>query len=169
MKILHSRFSPGVLAVAAILLLSNRSWAIYEGLGPSKDEWGLKYVVEVTPADSDKLNVVFTVADEGRLKPFYSADVVAFSKNADNQGRRSYDVKAAIPFQTTVDGKRTGQVQIPKEFADRAMIRILTQTFDGKRRTYAAYYDIPLKKYLQSEPATASSSPATAPPKATKR
>jgi hypothetical protein len=161
MNIRFSRPWLGALTITAVLLLTDRSWAIYEGLGPSKDDWGIKYVVEVTPADDDKVNVVFTVADEGRLKPFYSADVVAFSKNADSQGRRSYDVKASIPFQATVDGKRAGQVQIPKQFVDRAMIRILTQTFDGKRRTYAAYYDIPLKKYLNDAPVTASGDKGT--------
>jgi hypothetical protein len=44
-------------------------------------------------------------------------------------------------------------VQIGKEFADRAMIRILTLTVDGKRRSSAAYYDIPLRKYLNKAPA----------------
>lgn len=168
MTIRLSRLSQGMLAIAALLLLSDRSWAIYEGLGPSKDDWGMKYDVELSPADDGKLTVVFTVADEGRLKPFYSADVVAFSKHADNQGRRSYVVKASFTFHK-IDGKRMGQVQIPKEFADRALIRILTLTVDGKRRSYAAYYDIPLKKYVNDEPATASSSAAPSAPKATQR
>jgi hypothetical protein len=170
MSIRLSPLSPGMLAIAGLLLLlTGRSWAIYDGLGLSKDDWKMKYHVEVTSADDDNLTVVFTVADEGRLKPFHSADVVAFSQHADNQGRRSYDVKASIPFQTTTDGKRAGQVQIPKKFADRAMIRILTRTVDGKRRSNAAYYDIPLKKYVNDESATASSPAAPSAPKGTKR
>ena len=150
--------------------MSGRSWAVYYALGPSKDEWGLKYDVEVNAADGDKLNVVFTLADEGRLKPIYSVTVVAFSK-PDSQGGRSYDVKAPIELKPTKDGKRTGQVQIRKEFADRAMIRILTLTVDGQRQTAgAAYYDIPLKKFLNKAPAAASpqAPPSIAAPPASK-
>ena len=137
MSIRLSRFWHSMFAIAALLLLSDHAWAIYDGLGPSKDDWGMQYDVELNPADDGKLTVVFTIADEGRLKPFYSADVVAFSKQADNQGRRAYDVKASIPLQTTTDGSAQGQVQIPKESADRAMIRILTLTVDGKKRSCA--------------------------------
>ena len=75
-----------MLVVAAIVLMSGRSWAIYYGLGPSKDEWGLKYDVEVNDADRDTLTVVFTLADEGRLKPFYSIELIAFSKRDRQSG-----------------------------------------------------------------------------------
>ena len=157
MNIQLSRLATGVLVVAAIVLMSGRSWAVYHGLGPSKDEWKLKYDVEVNAAAGDTLTVVFTLADEGRLKPIYSIEVVAFSKQTDNQGGRSYDVKAPIELKTAKDGKRAGQVQIRKEFVDRAMIRILTQTVDGQRQpSGGAYYDIPLKTYLNNAPAAAS-------------
>ena len=162
MNIRLSRVAMGMLVVAAIVLMSGRSWAVYDLLGPSKDAWKLKYDVEVNPAERDKVTVVFTLADEGRLKPFYSINLVAFSKQTDNQGGRSYDVKAPIELKSTEDGKRVGQVQIRKEFVDRAMIRIITLTVDGKRRpsTGAACYDIPIAKYLKKAPAAAS--PATA-------
>jgi hypothetical protein len=153
MSIRLSRLATVVLVVAAVSLVPGRSWAIYDALGPSKDDWGMKYDVTLNEADGNKLTVEFTLADEGRLKPFYSVQVVAFSKQTDSQGGRSYDVKAPIELKTTEDGKRVGQVQIRKEFADRAMIRILTLTVDGKRRSFAAYYDIPLKKYLNKAPA----------------
>jgi hypothetical protein len=143
-----SRLATGVLVVAAVVLMPGRSWAVFYELGPSKDEWGLKYDVEVNAADGDKLNVLFTLADEGRLKPIYSATVVAFS-NPDRDGGRTYLVQAQIDLKSTKDGKLMGQAQIRKEFADRAMIRILTLTFDGRRQTSGAkYYDIPLKKFL---------------------
>jgi hypothetical protein len=160
-----------MLVVAAIVVMSGRCWAIRNGLGPSKDEWGLKYDVTVSDVDGDKLTVVFTLADEGRLKPFYSIDLVAFSKQTDPQGGRSYDVKAPIELKTTKDGKRAGQVQIRKEFVDRAVIRILTQTVNGRRQqSGAAYYDIPLKKFLYKAPAAASSQspPSIAAPPASK-
>lgn len=157
MSIRLSHVATGMLVVAAMALMPGRCWAIYYGLGPSKDEWGLKYDVEVRDAGSDTLTVVFTLADEGRLKPFYSIELIAFSKQADNQGRRSYDVKAPIELKPTQDGKRTGQVQIRRESLDRAKIRILTQMVDGKRQpSGGAYYDIPLAKYLNKAPAVAS-------------
>jgi hypothetical protein len=156
MNIRGSRLAMGALAVATVLLMSARSFAVYYELGPSKNEWGLKYGVDVTEADGDKLNVVFTLADEGRLKPIYSVTAVAFSLETDSQGGRSYDVKSPFELKRTRDGRRVGQVQIRKEFADRAMIRILTLTFDGKPQTAGArYYDIPLKKFMDQGAAAA--------------
>jgi hypothetical protein len=162
MRIRFSRLAKGLLVVAAIVLMSDSSWAIYYGLGPSKDEWGLKYEVAVHDDGGDKLTVVFTLADEGRLKPFYSLELVAMSKQADGQGRRSYDVKAPIELKPTTEGKRSGEVQIPKDAADRAKIRILTRTVDGKRQpSGGAYYDIPIAKYLKNAPAAAAVPPAS--------
>jgi hypothetical protein len=169
MSIRISRLAKGLLVVAAVVLMSDRSWAVYYELGPSKDEWKLKYDVEINAAEGDALSVVFTLADEGRLKPIYSIDVVAFSLQTDSQGGRSYDVKAPIRLQASKDGKRTGQVQIRKQFADRAMIRILTLTVDGRpQQSGAAYYDIPLKKFLNNGRAASRRSPRSiaAPPAA---
>ena len=160
----------GVLVVASVVLMPGVSWAVFHALGPSKDEWGLKYEVEASAADGDQLNVLFTLADEGRLKPIYSATVIAFS-NPDRDGGRTYLAKAQIDLKRAPDGKLTGQAQIRKEFADRAMIRILTLTFDGRPQTAGArYYDIPLKKYLNKALVTASrqASPSNASPPASK-
>jgi hypothetical protein len=146
--------------------MTERSWAIYYRLGPSQDEWGLKYDVAVQDADSGTVTVVFTLADEGRLKPIYSIDLVAFSKQTDSQGGRSYDVKEPIKLKPTEDGKSAGQVQIRKEFLDRAKIRILTQMVDGKRQpSGGSYIDIPLSKFLKRTPVVAS---PLAPPSAAK-
>ena len=35
-----SRVAAGLLVVAAIVMMSERSWAIRQGLPPSRDEWG---------------------------------------------------------------------------------------------------------------------------------
>jgi hypothetical protein len=157
MSIRLSRLATGILVLVAVVLASESCWAIYYGLGPSKDEWGLKYDVTVQDTGGDKLTVVFTIADEGRLKPFYSLELVAFSRQADNQGRRSYDVKAPIELKPAQDGKRSGEVQIPKNVADRAKIRILTHMVDGKKQpSGGSYYDIPIAKYLNKVPAVAS-------------
>jgi hypothetical protein len=156
MSIRLSRVATGMLVVAAMVLMSGHCWAIYYGLGPSKDEWGLKYDVAVNDADGDMVTVEFTLANEGRLKPIHSIDLVAFSKQTDSQGGRSYDLKERIELKPTKDGRRAGQVQIRKEFVDRAKFRILTLTIDGKRQQSGAYYDIPLKKFLNKAPAAAS-------------
>jgi hypothetical protein len=156
MSIRLSRLAAAMLVVAAILLMPGRSWAVYDGLGPSKDDWGIKYDVEVNDAGRDTLTVVFTLADEGRLKPFDLIELIAFNKETDNQGGHAYDVKAPIVLKTTKDGRRAGQVQIRKEFADRTQIRILTRTFDGKAQAGLSYYEIPINKYLNKTPATAS-------------
>ena len=153
-----SHLATGFLVVAAVALMPGRSWAVFYALGPSKDEWGLRYDVEVNAAGGDKLNVLFTLADEGRLKPIYSATVIAFS-NPNTDGSRSYLVKERIDFELTKDGKLTGQAQIHKEFADRAMVRILTLTVDGRRHTSASYYDIPLKKFLKAAVAASPKAP----------
>ena len=170
MSLRFARLATGVLVAAVVVLISGRSWAVFHSLGPSKNEWGLKYDVEVNAADGDKLNVVFTLADQGRLKPIYSATVVAFS-NPRSDGGRTYLANAPIDLKSTKDSKLTGQAQIRKEFADRAMIRILTLMVDGRRQTSgAAYYNIPLQKFLNKAPVAAlpQSPPSIASPPASK-
>ena len=169
MSIRLSRLATAMLVVAAILLMPGRSWAIYDVLGPSKDEWGLKYDVQVNDAGGDTVTVAFTLADEGRLKPISSIELFAFSKETDNQGGHAYDVKAPIELKTTKDGRRAGQVQIRRKFVDRAKIRILTKMVDGKPQSPGfADYEIPISKFLSKAPAAAS--PLASPPatKATK-
>jgi hypothetical protein len=170
---MNTRLSPLAMCaviIAAVVLMPGRSWAVFFPLGPSSNDWGLKYDLEVNAASGDTLNVAFTLVDGGRLAPVYSITLVAFSKpHAD--GGRSYLVKTPIELKTTKDGKRAGQVQIRKEFADIAVLRVLTLTVDGRRQTAgAAYYDIPLAKFLNKAPLAASSqtSPSMAAPPASK-
>lgn len=163
MNFRFSRFTTGVLVIAAIALMASHCWATFYRLGPSTDEWGLKYDVEVSDAGGDMLTVVFTLADEGRLKPIHSIELIALSKQTDSQGGHSYDAKEHFEFKSTADGKRAAQVKIRKQLADRATFRILTQTVDGKKQTAgAAHYSIPLKKYLDNAPAQ--DSPIATPP-----
>jgi hypothetical protein len=145
-----------MLAVVVVLLMSDRSFAIYYGLGSSKDDWGMKYDVEVNDAGRDTVSVVFTVADEGRLKPFDLIELIAFNRETDEQGGHSYDVKSPIVLKKTKDGRLAGQVEMPKQFLDRAQIRILTRTLDGKAQSGLSYYEIPIKKLLNKSPAAAS-------------
>ncbi len=161
MNIRLSSWAVGALVVAAVVLMPSRSSATFFALGPSSDDWGMKYDVVVSDANSDTLNVAFTLSDHGRLKPVYSVTVVAFSKlNPD--GGRSYLVKERITLKPTKDGKLVGQVQIPKAHADIAKLRVLTLNVDGKKQTAgAAYYDIPLKKFLDQTSVAASTEAPT--------
>ncbi|REK10774.1 MAG: hypothetical protein DWQ37_15125 [Planctomycetota bacterium] len=147
-----------MVLVAALVLMADRSWAIRYKLPGSSEAWGLKYDVEVEDTGSDTLRVTFTLADEGRLKPIHSIDLVAFSKQRDRQGGRAYDVNEPIKFKPSGDGAREGTVTFPKKFADEAKIRIITLTVDGQRRApnAGAYYDIPISDYLKKTPEVAS-------------
>jgi hypothetical protein len=151
MNFRSSRLATAAIVVAALVLMTAPCWAVFYALRPSKDDWGLKYDVQVSPAEGDKLKVEFTLIDDGRLKPVYSVTLIALSKQTDSQGGHSYDVKAPIELKPNASGGRSGQVQIGKQFADRALFRVLTLTIDGKPRpaTGAAYYAIPLKKHLK--------------------
>jgi hypothetical protein len=168
MNIRLSSWAVGALILATVVLMPSRSSAVFFSLGPSSNDWGVKYEVEVTASRADELNVAFTLADGGRLKPIYSVTVVAFSKLRPDGGR-AYVVKAPIELKPTKDGKAAGQVKIPKEYADIATLRILTLNVDGRRQTAgAAYYDIPLKKFLdQTSVATSRQAPPSiaAPPR----
>jgi hypothetical protein len=160
MNIRLSSWAVGALIVATVVLIPSRSWAVFFPLGPSSDDWGVKYEVEVTASSADELNVAFTLADGGRLKPIYSVTVVVFS-TVRPDGGRAYVVKAPIELKPTKDGKAAGQVKIPKQYAAIAMFRILTLNVDGRRQTAgAAYYDIPLKKFL-GQTSAATSPPTT--------
>jgi len=150
MSIRLSRVASGILVLAAMLLAAEHCLAIRFPLPPSKDEYGLKYDVAITEADGGKLTVVFTLADEGRLKPLYAVDVVAFSKQTDSQGGRSYDVNEKLELKPGADGKRVATATFSKEHLDRAKIRIITLMVDGKRQpSGGAIYDIPLSKYAK--------------------
>lgn len=163
MRIGLSHVAKGMLVVAAMALMTGTCWAIYYALGPSSDEWGLKYNVKVSEADSDNLDLVFTLIDEGRLKPIYKIELIAFSKQTDSQGGRSYDVLVPLKFKVE-DGKRVAQVQLKKEFADRGHFRVLTQMVDGKRQpSGGAYYNIHVSKYW-NEDGPVAPSPLASPP-----
>ena len=150
----------GLVVVAAIALISEQCSAIFNMLPPSNDEWGLKYDLEVTAVDAEKLNVRFTLADAGRLKPIYSATVVAFSR-PDPMGGQSYLVKSRIKLQPTKDGQAAGEVQIPREYFNIAMVRILTLTVDRRhQKEGAAYYDISIRKFIDRKALAANSAKA---------
>ena len=154
-----SRWATGLLVVAAIVLTAQQTWAIYYGLPPSKDEWKLKYDVEVLDDNTDTVTVVFTLADEGRLKPVHSYTLVAYRDNSD--GSKSYDLQARLELKPTDDGKRSARLRIRNDLVGRTMIRVLTLTVDGRPQTGgAALYLIPLERFLPAARGTTATQPA---------
>jgi hypothetical protein len=162
MSIRFSRLATAVLVVAVVLLSCGRSSAIYNVLGPSKDEWGVKYDVEVKDAGRDMVTVVFTLVDEGRLKPFYSVEVIAMNKETDSQGGHGYDVKEKIVLKPTEDGRRVGEIKMRKEFLDHAQIRMLSDKFDNQPQQWLVNYETPINRFVAKVPGARS--PLASPP-----
>lgn len=158
-RLLRSAISLTVFA--AITLLTSAASAVFYPLPASKDDWGMKYDVKLGAAGAQHVNVVFTLADEGRLKPIQSLTLVAMRQVS--PGTYAYDVKLPIELKTTADGRRVGQLQIRREFLDKAMIRVLTFSVDGKRQTAgAALYNISLNRFMnQLAPAAVAAPPST--------
>ncbi len=151
-----SRFATAVLVASAVVLTASLSWAVYYELGPSPDEWGLKYTGDVTATPDGKLNVAFTLADPGRLKPIHSVHVFAMSP-PDRSGSRTYLLKAGIPLKPMADGSMAGELQIGRELGHLAVVRIFSYTVDGQAHTKgpmagARYYDIPLSRLVKRAP-----------------
>ena len=153
------RFATGLLVASAVVLTTSLSWAVYYDLGPSPDEWGLKYTGDVTATSDGKLNVSFTLADPGRLKPIHSVHIFALS-NPDRNGSRTYLLKAPMALKPMADGKMTGQLQISRDLGNVAVVRIFSYTVDGKAHTTGPmagvrYYDIPIRKFVKPVPLAA--------------
>jgi hypothetical protein len=147
-----SSLATGLLVVAAVVLMSSLGWAVYYELGPSNDEWGLKYSGEVTATKEGKLNVAFTLADQGRLKPIHSVHVFALSTPRPD-GSRTYLLKAPMPLKPTADGKQAGELQIGRELLNLAVVRVFSYTVDGQpQKMGVRYYDIPITKFLKKAP-----------------
>jgi hypothetical protein len=165
MSIQRFRLAIVSLALAVTTLICGQAWAIYYALAPSKDAWGLKYDVAVEEAGPDTVTVKFTLADEGRLKPIHSVSLAVLDKQYSGQNSQRYDVKGKFELKSTGDGKRVGQMQIRKDQASQAIVRVLTQRVDGKFQSAgAAYYDIPLSKHLKQGGAFGLATPQTTPP-----
>jgi hypothetical protein len=147
-----SLWAARLVVAFAVVMASSRGWAVYYELGPSQDEWGLKYAGNVTSTADGKLNVSFTLADQGRLKPIHSVHIFALSR-PNSDGSRTYLLKAPMALTPTQDGKLTGQLQIGRELADLAVVRIFSYTVDGQpQKQGVRYYDIPIRKLMNKAP-----------------
>ena len=164
------RWSAVALAVAVVTWSAGRAWGIGFILGESKEELKLKYDVAVEhhgtgEQSTGRVSVVFTLEDEGRLKPLDAVELVIPGKEKNPDGSYWMDLVVSIDMVKTDGGKRVGRVHVLRELAERAEIQLNTHTMDGKRDGLTRlHHVIPLAKYLKDAPVPAAApAPAKAP------
>jgi len=115
-------------------------------LKETKEELKLDYTVEATDSNGGgRMSVVFTLADEGRIKPITSVEFAVPSKD----GSGYYDVVVTLsPFER--DGKKVYVMQLTRDLAERGEIDLKTNTMDGKRMLNWGYHRVVLEKYAKA-------------------
>src|SRR5438552_15196913 len=139
-----------LMLLAALLLTADRAWALEFILGQTKEELKLKYDVTVVDHGTGRVTVVLTIADEGRLKPLDTVDLMIPMET----GSGSVDLEVSLATRE-VDGKRVVRVHLRKDWAERAQIWLKTSSFDGKKLTEREIHPIPISEYLKNAPAAA--------------
>jgi hypothetical protein len=136
------RFCLSATAFAAVALVSSLAWALGEGLSETKQQLKLQYDVSLTDHGTGRATVNLTIADQGRLKPLDSVDLLIPS----NDGTGFVDL--SVPLATKeVDGKLHVRAHLKKELAERAVLQLRTHLLDGKETPLTWYYhEIPLAK-----------------------
>jgi hypothetical protein len=123
---------------AAIVLLSaGLAWALGFELGETKDQLGLKYDVAVQDHGTGRVTVTLTIADDGRLKPLRSVDLVVPS----DDGAGHVDLALSLALKDS-GGKRTASVHLKRALAERAEIHLVTDHLDGKQLALTWYYHV---------------------------
>jgi hypothetical protein len=157
------RWAPVVLTV--LVLTTGRAWGIGFILGETKEELKLEYDVSVKDHGTGRVTVVFTLADEGRLKPLDEVQLAIPAQEKNEHGGRWMDLVVSIDMTETDGGKRVGRVHILKAWAERAQISLNTHTMDGKIDPLTRlHHVIPIAKYLNA-PAAAAGRTAAPPAK----
>jgi hypothetical protein len=150
------KFRVPLVLFAASALPASIAWGMGEELGETKEQLKLKYDVSVTDHGTGRVTVVLTIADQGRLKPLTSVDLVIMTKEEyeAHKAGRGYSgyVDLSVALATTQeDGKQVARVHLLRELAERAQIQLKTSTLDGKSQPLTWYYHvIPIAKYLKN-------------------
>jgi hypothetical protein len=140
-----------MLAVIVCYLTAERAWAIGFYLRETKDELKLKYDVTVNDHKSGRVTVVFTLADEGRLKPLDEVQLVIPAQKKNEDGSNWMDLVVSIDMVKSDSGKRVGRVHLLKELAERAEIQLNTHTMDGNMDGLTRlHHPIPISKYMNN-------------------
>jgi hypothetical protein len=151
MKLAQTLRYSGILLAAAAVLAWTSSQALGIGfiLGETKEELKLKYDVTVQDHGTGRVTAVFTLEDEGRLKPLDEVQLVIPDQEKNADGGYWMDLVVSIEMKDAGDGKRVGRVHVLRELAERAQIRLNTHTKDGNLdpRT-RLHHVIALEKHL---------------------
>ncbi|MHC4403878.1 MAG: hypothetical protein ACYTG0_29830 [Planctomycetota bacterium] len=133
------------IVFAAIVLSANLAWAEGFGLGETKEQLKLKYDVSLKDHGTGRVTVNLTIADQGRLKPLNSVDLVIPSKD----GTNFVDLSLSLATRK-VDGKLLVRVHLIRELAERAAIQLRTSSLDGKQEALTWYsHAIPIAEHLK--------------------
>jgi len=145
------------MAAIALVFTADHAWALGHQLGETKEELKLDYEVSAVVHVTSRVTVNLTIADQGRLKPLESVDLVIPSQ----EGTGYVDLSVSLAARE-VDGKLHVRVHLIRELAERAEIQFRTWALDGdqKPRTWY-YYSIPIAKFMRD-----AEQKITAPPKA---
>lgn len=132
------------VAFALAAFTASSAWALGLQLGESKEELKLDYEVSVTDHGTGRVTVVLTIADEGRLKPLRSVDLMV----PNDDGNGFVDLSVSVATQE-IDGNQVARIHLRKELAQRAQLRLNTSHLDGKQTPRTWYYHvIPVADYL---------------------
>ena len=160
------------MVLAAVVLTGDRAFGMGEILGETKEQLKLKYDLTVQEhifdgASTERVTIVFTLADEGRLKPLDDVQLVIPGKEKNKDGGRWMDLVVAIELRKSDDGKRVGRVHIRKELAERAEIWLNTHSMDGKELVMERLtHIVPVAKYMKNAPPRAAAAKSGAAPTA---
>lgn len=136
------KFCLSATVFAAVPLVASLAWALGEGLSETKEQLKLQYDVSSTDHGTGRVTINLTIADQGRLKPLDSVDLLIPASDGTNY------VDLSVPLATReVDGKLHVRAHLKKELAERAVLQLKTHRLDGKETPLTWYYhDIPYAK-----------------------
>src|SRR5690349_7065440 len=100
------------LAAAVVVWTAGSAWGIGEILGESKEQLRLAYDVAAEQHASGRVTVVFTLADEGRLRPLDEVQLVVPAKAKNADGSYWMDLVVPIDMVKAEGGRRVGRVHL---------------------------------------------------------
>ena len=158
MKLTRTLRRVSLLLVATVVVVwtADRACGVGFVLGETKEDLKLKYDVSVTDHGTGRVTVVFTLANEGRLKPLDEVQLVIPGQEKSRDGGHWMDLVVSIQMTQLADGNRVGRIHIRRDLAERAQIRLNTHTMDGKMDPLTRlHHVIPISKFLDSQPSPA--------------
>ena len=139
------------LILFAVVLPASLAWAVGFQLGETREQLKLKYDVSVKDHGTGRVTVTLAIADQGRLKPLNSVNLVVPGKDRRKDGSGYVDLSVALATREE-DGKQVARIHVLRELAERAEIHLRTSRLDGKQEALTWYYHvISIAKYPTTE------------------